>query len=117
MYDDKEDDSDEYKGSGKAEPSAKKSLEGKLGDIDKLVMLLLSMKQNTPPSPMGGPMAGINPSPSLPPMGPPAPPMGASMPPPPPMGAGGMPPMGGPMGMMGPMGALQQQLQSARGLV
>ena len=110
MDDDKDYD---YKKSDKSEPSAKDALEGRLGDMDKLVMLLLTQSQQTPPSPMGSPLAGTPPSPSPALGGPPPMPMGAMTPPPPMMGAGGpmgMPPMGG-------MNPMMQQLQAARGLV
>ena len=103
------------------EPSAKDQLEGRLGEIDKLVMMLAMMKTLMAPSPSPNPAAGP-PSP-LPgsgmgpmPMGSPLPPMG-----PPPMGGPAMG-MAGPMGPMvgGPMpppGALQQALAAAKGLV
>lgn len=112
------DESDDKAGhsSQDAEPSAKDQLEGELGDVDKLVMMLAMLKTLVqPPSPMGAPVAGSPalPSPGL--TGSTPLPMGASMPPPPMMGAGGPPPMGG--GGPNPMAMLQQQLQSARGLV
>lgn len=106
---DEKPDKDSTKSKSGVEHSAKDQLSGELGEIDKLVMLLLQMKQ-TPPSPMGFPLAGTPPPPS-PALGGPSPmPMGASMPPPPMMGAGGPPP--NPM-----MGAMQQQMRGAGGLV
>ena len=111
MHDDMMDDDKDDKPVKKdgVEHSAKDQLSGELGEIDKLVMLLLQMKQS-PPSPMGLPLSGQLPPPS-PGIGGPSPmPMGASMPPPPMMGAGGPPP--NPM-----MGMMAQQMKGAGGLV
>jgi len=111
---------DEHDGYTKSEPSAKTQLEGKLGDVDKLVILLAELKKMIPPplapSPSPGPMAGP-PSPGLSPV--PTMPMGSSPgAPPPPMGG---PPMMPPPPMAGLMQApnleMQNQLTAARGLV
>lgn len=107
-----------------AEPSAKDQLEGRLGEIDKLVMMMALMKSlmtSTPP-PSPSPTAGL-PLPPPPGVGLGGPTLGG----PPPMG--GMGPMGPPipggpggppgMGMMGggPNPMLQQALMASKGLV
>lgn len=101
-----------------AEPSAKEQLEGNLGDVDKLVILLSALKSMIPPSPSPGPMAGP-PSPGL---GPGPMPMGSLMggtpPPPAPMAA---PPLPAPLPMAGmqqaPSQALNRMTMNASGLV
>ena len=105
-----------------AEPSAKEALEGKLGDIDQIVMMLMKMESmapgttpmGQPPLPGSSPGAGpATPSPAGAGMG--GPPMGPLPAPPP--GPGPMPgPSPMPMGMLPPH-LIQQELQSARGLV
>lgn len=90
------------------EKSAADQLSGELGEIDKLIMLLLEMKKASPPSPFAAPLGS-------PPMSPPSPapmpagmPMGAMTPPPPGMGAGGPPPM---------MPQMMNQMQASGGLM
>jgi hypothetical protein len=115
MHDIDEDEQDDA-GKGTKNPhvekSAKDQLSGELGEIDKLIMLLLTLKQATPPSPFAAPLAGppTSPSPALGGLG--GMPMGGSMPPPPGLGAGGPPSMGNPM-----MPLMMNQMQAAGGLV
>ena len=100
---------DQREASKQVEPSAKKQLEGSIGKIDELVLMMLAMKEMMPqiaPQPAGGaPMPG---QPSPLPLGAGAPPMPAG-----PMGP--QPPMGG--GGMMPAMQLQQAMQGARGLM
>mgnify|MGYP001583103662 CR=1 FL=1 len=110
MHDDMMDmETDKREASKEVEPSAKKQLEGSIGKIDELVLMMMALKEMMPqlapsPSPVSGPG-----TPPLPPTGPGAGamPMGSSMPTPPPMGGGGMM----------PAMQLQQAMQGARGLV
>lgn len=101
-----------------AEPSAKEQLEGNLGDLDKLVILMQALKTMIPPSPSAGPLAGP-PSPGI--GGPGGMPMGSSpmgglpMMSPPPMRmppSPGMPPI-----QQAPQQALDQSINSMRGLM
>jgi len=113
MMDEDDDKGRDFKKSEHAEPSAKEAMEGRLGEIDKLVMLLLANKMSTPPSPMGqmGPM-GMPPM-APPPMGPPG--MGSNSLLPPNQSPGAIPSAAG--SISGPNPMLMQQLQAARGLV
>ena len=101
-----------------AEPSAKSQLEGRLGEIDKLVMMMALMKSLITPQPSPGPAAGSIPPP-LPGAGVGPPTLGGPPPMGPPMGMG----MGGGVGispggpMTGPSQALQQALMASKGLV
>lgn len=116
MYDSKADQDRKHPNSElNAEPSAKVQLEGTMGEVDKLILMMLAMKSMQPqgvgPASMQGP-----PSPSvgaghLPPG---ASPMGG---PPMPGGMPGGPPM--PMGAPGlmPQTQLAAQMQAAKGLV
>lgn len=97
-----------------AEPSAQQQMEGRLGDLDKLVMLIQALKTMTPPSPPPGvitgppsPGAGPGPVPMGPsPMGGPVPPMMPFTPPP------NLPPLS-----QAPQEAMDQRLAGMRGLM